>query len=234
MEVMLLLLRALPAVLSLYVVALHPSASRATTIVPVAQTRSVTATASHPFGTPSSQSQSASDFGPFNGHARADSVSGGDRTTADITQTSTIGTDRIDLVVDGRIDIGVFGGPDTGTASSLLDVTFDLTVASQYALSHAITFTGNDVRVRLSDAQGVLVELLGFGVRGGLLAPGRYRVEALFDADGVAGGRQFLSQEVTLLFTLVPEPSTAALLLSGIALLAARRVDTQPRRDPPK
>jgi hypothetical protein len=207
----------------LCLVALSPSASVATPIVPVSQTRSVTAAASHPFGTPSSDSESAPDFGPFDGYASATSAYFADFVRAEAQQTSTIGADRILLSVDGYAVFGLYGG--TATATSAFDVTFDLLVESEYNLFYQsinnffVTTSG-----ALSDSGGVLVQLFPNTAQTGTLAPGRYRLEAFatgHEAPDSVEGQLF--QQLTLEFTPIPEPSTAWLLAGGIVALAAAR-----------
>lgn len=208
---------------ALCLASIWPSASVAALIVPVSQTRSVTAEASHPFGTPSSDSETAADFGPFDGHASASSAYFSDFVLADAQQTSTIGADRIDLSVDGYAAFGLYGG--TATATSSFDVTFDLLVESEYNLFYQsinnffVTTSG-----ALSDSEGVLVQLFPNTAQTGILAPGRYRLEAFataHQAPDTVEGRMY--QQLTLEFTPIPEPSTALLLAAGLVVLAVTR-----------
>src|SRR5262245_27720834 len=157
-------------------VALSAYASVAAPILPVSQARSVSATASHPLGTPSSDSESAPDFGPFAGSASAVSGPIGDRLIASVTHDSTIGADRIDLLVDGLALLALVGG--VATVSSSFDVTFDLLVESDYSLfydGHRNQFVSTGGT--LSDDQGVIVDLHPLTARIGTLSPGRYRLE---------------------------------------------------------
>lgn len=206
----------------LCLVALSPSASVAALIDPVSQTRTVTAATTHPFGTPSSSSMSAPDFGPFDGYASARSGSG-DYAEASVRQISTIGTDHIDLSVNGLTLFGTFGG--TATASSLFDVTFDLLVESDYELFHQGTqnqfVSANGT---LSDSGGVIATLYANTYFSGTLSPGRYRLQ--LSAAGSGAFDYFdgsIYQNMNLAFTAVPEPATAWLVASGLLVLAATR-----------
>lgn len=212
------------AVAVLYLVAVSPSASVAALIVPVSQSRTVTASASHPFGTPSSDSESAPDFGPFDGSAYASSSYFADIVAASAQQTSTIGPDGIGLMVDGTAYFGLYGG--TATATSSFDVTFDLLVASEFSLFYEsisnffVTTSG----ALLDSDGGVVVQLSGFTAETGMLDPGRYRLQAFATAqqapDSFEGN---VFQNLTLELTPIPEPSTALLLACGFAALVARR-----------
>jgi hypothetical protein len=189
------------AVLSL--VALSPSSSIAQ-IVPVSQARSVTAEASHPFGSPSSHTVTAPDFGPFHGIAGASSgPAPGDLAGATAEQRSTIGADRLELSIDGWAHPSLFSGQGDATATSTFDVTFDLVVESDYFLFHLTSPTPFRVAGgTLSGPEGVIAELGPMTAEFGILSAGRYRLEAF--AIGTAtpffeDGR--LSQQLSLAFT---------------------------------
>ena len=160
-------------------VALCPSSARGQ-IVPVSQARSVTAEASHPFGSPSSQTVTAPDFGPF--HGIADASSGpapGDLAGATAEQHSTIGVDFLQLSVDGWAHPSLFSGLGDATATSNFDVTFDLLVTSEYFLFHLVSPTPFRIQGgRLSGPDGVIAEFLHPTAESGVLSPGRYRLEA--------------------------------------------------------
>lgn len=211
-------------VLSVAVGCLVASASLATTIDPVSQTRSITASASHPAGTPSSNTLAASGFGAFQRRVRATSGPVGDVTDVFIQQSSMIHEDSIHMVVDG-IGLRSLAGLGDGSASSIFDISFDLTVTSSYELMYnglvgTLTSTGG----ALSDATGVILDLLPVTQQSGILNPGRYRIEIFANgsaADTEDAGR--IHQHLDLTFTPVPEPSTAALIASGFAVLALTR-----------
>jgi len=71
------------------------ASSSSAQIVPVAQARSVHAEASHFLGTPSSDTDVAVDFGPYDGRAGASSGSQFEFSYAAARQISTIGYNRI-------------------------------------------------------------------------------------------------------------------------------------------
>jgi hypothetical protein len=192
-------------------------------VVGVAQTRSITASASHPSGAPRTDTRAAADLGDFDQIARAVSGPAGDSLQAVVHQRSQIHEDSIHLLVDGLVYQSSTG--TDAAVSSLFDVTFDLTEKSAYELDYngvISSFTG--ASGTLSDATGVLLELLSMTDRSGVLAAGRYRLEI------VASGRaappesdERVHQHIDLFFTPVPEPLTVALFAAGCASLAAAR-----------
>ena len=202
---------------------LFACASLAAPIVPVSQTRSLAASASHPSGTPSSDMQAAPDFGEFSERASATSGPLGDRVQVFVQQRSMIHEDSIHMVVDGLGLRSLTGGD--GDASSIFDVSFDLTVTSEYdlmynGLASSFTSTGG----ALSDSTGVLLDFLPVTEQTGILGPGRYRIEIFATgraADTEDEGR--IHQHLDLFFTPVPEPSTASLLVAAFAVLAVAR-----------
>jgi hypothetical protein len=216
------------------VVVVSPSASLAALIVPVSQARSVTATASHPSGVPSSDTESAPDFGPFNVTALASSGPIGDLTRASANQTSLIGDDKITLSATLIAVLGLLGG--TANASSSFDVTFDLLTTSNYSFFPAASIDSfRSASGRLSKSDGTV--LYGFSSSsggGGTLEAGRYRLELSSSNTGVpasiaaSGGQSF-----QLAFTAIPEPSTAWLVSAGILAMGAahQRRPTRRARD---
>ena len=207
--------------LAVAVLCLAPYASLAAAINPVSQTRSITASASHPSGTPTSSTQAAPDFAEFSKRATANSGPASDRTTVFIQQRSQFDEQGLHLVVDGLALFGVLG---EGSASSIFDVSFDLPVESEYELHYNGLVTAFAARAapsripRESSWSPPVTELTG------VLAAGRYRLEIF--ANGRAAqleddGR--IHQHIDLHFMPIPEPSTAALIAAGFALLRVAR-----------
>jgi hypothetical protein len=203
---------------------LAPSASLATPVVVVAQAGSVMASASHPDGTPSEDMDSAPDHGDFSVRASARSGPTGDPAQVLVRLRSMLHDDAIHMLVDGFALESVAGGGEA-SGSSLYDVTFDLTVASVYDLNYrGIVGEFNDTGGTLSDAAGILIELLPETDRTGILEPGRYRLEIF--ASGRAAPSEMeglIHQHLDLLFTPIPEPSAAALVAAGLAALRLAR-----------
>jgi hypothetical protein len=161
-------------------------------IVPVAQTRIITAEASHPQGIPSSQSAEAADLGPFDEQVGAIS---GDLSTFDpvsqasASQRSTIGKDRI-AATSHLLAFHDANGQGTARATAIFDVTFDLPVESDYFLFHRAPIDGvhNLAGGTLSDSQGILVSIGLSTARFGILPPGRYHLQAFATQNEATGG----------------------------------------------
>src|SRR5262245_10322012 len=118
-------LRAISAAITLIGLALPAGA---TPIVPVSQDRTVSASATSPLNPPSSASFSAPDFAPFVQQASASSCCLFPISNASASQNSTIGGTQIggNLTADGT---------NSGQASSVFDVTFDVTETVAYQLT---------------------------------------------------------------------------------------------------
>jgi hypothetical protein len=239
------LLRAFVA--GLVVVSFVPLAAAATLIVPVSQTRSVTASADAIQGDPAFQSFSAPDFGTFNQTARAISCSvaiPNQCMSTSVKQTSTIEDTRLtsSLVVGANWTPYASGPMST---QSIFDVTFDLTAPASYKLGNGkvTDLLGSGTHtVTLSDESGEVIkklfsgyyfpttpppggytDLLGWVSTGsGVLQPGRYRMTAQWDQASPAdpGG---VNAAAVLLLTAIPEPSTGLLVLGGLLGLAGQR-----------
>jgi hypothetical protein len=224
-----------------------PLAAFAAMIVPVSQTRSVTASAQVSGGPLSSSSFSASDFGLFDQTASAESVhpSGpGWRVGTSVSQLSTIGADR--LTAHLEIGYGAPFGTPVGSAltQSLFDVTFDLLESANYQLgngkdpnsfgsgSHVVTLRNESGQVIAQPGAGHYFphgsdDLLAWtSVASGVLAPGRYRLTAEWN-QGVPADPDSWDAAVVMLFTPIPEPGSALLVALGLGALAARRARTE-------
>jgi hypothetical protein len=160
-------------------------------IVPVAQTRIITAEASHPLGPPSSQSTEAADLGPFDeqvGAISGDLSTFGYVSQASASQLSTIDPNRI----DATSHLLAFHDPigqGTARATVIFDVTFDLLAESDYFLFHlAPTGSQNIAGGSLSDSQDVIVSIGPSTARFGILPPGRYRLETFAIQNEANGG----------------------------------------------
>jgi hypothetical protein len=157
--------------------------ARADLLVPVSQTRTVSAEASNPNGSPSSQSFSAPDFAPWNQHAGAGSqgLGPGDVTQASASQNTKIEANEISGTFDTWALFSQYNGSGTAEGRSTLDVTFDLTEEVGYTLfptSDGPNFFGG-VDVTLSGPSGVISHFHGPGYGQGALPPGRYRLEVV-------------------------------------------------------
>ncbi len=215
--------------LALGFVAWLPLAASAATIVPVSQTRSVSAFADGNPGAPASASFAASDFAPFNRTAVATSYQNpsdtfGPRIEALINQTSSIEDARIRMTTNGYLFTISLGG--TGSVQTVFDVTFDLTLPSTYTIPSLIVRNGGTWAWALTDSNDVVLASQSGGFAG-TLAPGRYRLNAQFDKSNLgssaASGDGGFNGFVDLRVTVIPEPGTAALLALGLGSLAARR-----------
>ena len=224
-----------------------PLAAGATMIVPVSQTRSVSASAQVSGGPLVSSSFSASDFGVFDQVAGATSVhpaGPGWYVSTGVGQTSTIGEDRL----TAHLEIGFewpFGSPgETAQTQSLFDVTFDLLGPASYELgngkdpnsfgsgTHVVTLRNESGQVIAQPFAGHYFphgsdDLLGwFSVASGVLAPGRYRMTAEWN-QGFPPDSGSWDAAAVLLLTPIPEPGTALLLGLGLGALGARRARSE-------
>jgi hypothetical protein len=219
-----------------------PLAAAAATIVPVSQTRSVSAFAqiSAPGGLPVSQSFSASNFDPWNQGAFATSFhpeGPGFYVSNSVTQTSSIGDTRLQADITASFDWQGFDG--TVNTHSLFDITFDLLTPASYQLGNgqvAFLISPGSHVVTLRDENGVVLaqpasdmypplspDLVGWmSVASGVLAPGRYRLTAEWN-NGFASDPGTWNASALLLLTPIPEPGTALLLALGLGALAAGR-----------
>jgi len=236
--------------LAALVVSLCPLAAAAALIVPVSQTRTVSAFAqiSAPGGLPSSSSYSAGDFGPWSQTAGATSyhpAGPGWYVGNSVRQTSTIGEDRLSAFVTGSFGgAGGVYGPYGGTVDtqSLYDITFDVLEPVTYQLwngivqnsqfggfgSHVVTLRNESGQVI---AQPFAVDILPPGSNdasawmyapSSVLSPGRYRVTAQWDG-GYAADPGSWDAGMAMRFTAIPEPGTALLVALGLVALVARR-----------
>jgi hypothetical protein len=173
---------------------------------------------------------SAPDLGDFSKLASAASGPLGDPAQAVVRQRSEFHHDAIHMLVDGFALESVAGGGEA-IGTSFYDVTFDLTDASAYELSYrGIVGEFNDTGGTLSDATGVLIDFLPVTDRTGVLGAGRYHLEIF--ATGRAAREEIdsrIHQHLDFFFTPIPEPSTAALVAAGLALLRSTR-GRAPRR----
>jgi Thrombospondin type 3 repeat len=165
--------------LALVALSASPAAAQ---IVPVAQARSVSAEANHPLGTPSSDSEAAADFAPFDAvvgvrSGLLDVVNNYSRAAA--RQVSTIGSDRI----DARLEVTAWTdevGRGLATATSILDVTFDLLAESDYSFGwFGVLSFGQTIQATLYGPDGGIIEEVCCDNGRGIVPPGRYRIEAI-------------------------------------------------------
>jgi hypothetical protein len=229
-------------VVALAVACSIPLAATAALIVPVSQTRSVTAFADADPGDPSSSSFSAGDFGTFQKSASAHSAypsASGWYFSNGISQTSTIGEDRLTANLTASYDHVFANG--TAYTRSLFDVTFDLLEPASYTLGNGEAASFNfgvlpPHTVTLRDELGQVIaqpraDYYPFGsssfvgwasVRSGVLAPGRYRMTAEWYQPS-PGDPDSWRASALLVLTPIPEPGTALLVALGLGGLAARR-----------
>lgn len=228
-----------------------PLAAGAALIVPVSQTRTVSASAQITGGPLVSSSFSASDFGVFDQAAGATSVhpaGPGWYVSTGVGQTSTIGDDFL----SAHLEIGFgwpFGAPGgTAQTQSIFDVTFDLLEPANFQLgngkdpnsfgsgTHAVTLRNELGQVIAQPFAGHYFPhgsddlTAWFSVASGVLAPGRYRLTAEWN-QGFPADPGTWDAAAVLLLTPIPEPGTALLLALGLgALAASARLVSRPAR----
>jgi hypothetical protein len=217
-----------------------PLAAAAAMIVPVSQTRTVSAFAQVGGGVPASGSFSAPDFGPWNQAAGGTAYHPAGPAyfaVSSVRQTSTIEDDRLSSGVTSEMYYAyTYDAPLT--QDSLFDVTFDLLEPARFSLVNSVLLDPEpnllfgEQLVTLMDENGdVVVQRNAFNLPHpgfippaftGMLAAGRYRVVAdwnRFFHDRSAP----MTGNFDLVFTPIPEPGTALLLAFGLATVAARR-----------
>lgn len=224
----------------LAVVLCFPVAAAATLIVPVSQTRSVTAFADADPGDPASSSFSAADFGTFDQTASATSYYPGSVSwyiSNSVRQTSTIEDARLTSVLSGSFTWQIVGG--TTSTQSIFDVTFDLTAPASYQLANgqeAYQFGYGTHVVTLRDANGQVIAQPPWNVyvpgstdpdyflsvSSGVLQPGRYRLTAQWDR-GFPGDPGQWDAAAVLSLTEIPEPGTSLIVVGGLLGLAGWR-----------
>jgi hypothetical protein len=234
-------MKQLDALRALAVTLCLPLAATATLIVPVSQTRSVTAFADADPGDPSSQSFSATDFGVFDQAASATSFYPGSpiwRISNSVRQTSTIEDARLTVTLSGSFTWEIVGG--TTYTQSVFDVTFDLTAPANYQLGNgqvAYQYGYGTHVVTLWDANDQVIAQppwnvyppgstdpsVGWAsVSSGVLQPGRYRLTAQWDR-GFPGDPGSWNAAAILSLAAIPEPGTGLLVISGLLGLAGWR-----------
>ena len=148
------------------------------------------------------------------------------------------------IFAEGSVNAGVAGGnPASGSTEasglSRLDVTFALSESTPFSLTGAlsealtgagvapnleatVTLTSLDTGAPIVDADSESTSIISAT---GILAPGRYRLEAralsTVRGSSITPGSTF--GDATFSFSLVPEPSTALLFAFGLVTLAGRR-----------
>jgi hypothetical protein len=213
-------------------------AADAALINPVSQTRTISASAQNCDSVDcftDSQSDSATDFGPFDSTATAQvDVSG--VVSASAQQQSSIGPSVV--LVYGSADSPGFipsSNPRDSSASSHFELTFDVLQPLTYTL-YAFGYVresdpgpSGSSHFRLAGGPGneTIVDVgtisdSGFGPfpEQGALLPGRY---TLLAESQVWTPSPSISASYSVEFTVVPEPSTGLLLAGGLLALAARR-----------
>ena len=127
---------------------------------------------------------------------------------------------------------------ETGSASSIYDITFDVDVATPYRITGALDNQSSGVALtfQLFEGASLLYEVDGGGVFGttalsgqDVLAPGTYRllVQASFSGAG-PGDQASYSFELAQ----IPEPGTGLLVGLGLSVLALRRTRGRAGRRP--
>lgn len=237
------------ALLAVLVAAGAPFAAAATLIVPVSQTRTVSASAQTSGGVLSSSSFSASDFGSFDQSAGAQSYHPVYTTafvSSGVRQISTIQDARLTSEVRASKSFYSFGSFIVGGAlgqDSVYDVTFDLLEPARYSLLNGIfrePFENPVHTVKLLDANGQVIAQpaaatvptpgsfpIGIPPTTGVLPAGRYRLIADWDWDFFFGDPVELRGYLDLSFTPIPEPGSALLLALGLGALAAGRARSE-------
>jgi hypothetical protein len=209
-------------------VAWAPLTAYATALVPVSQTRSVSASVDADPGDPSSVFEAASDFGTFFQTATAiasDPNLPGYSLQASITQNSFFEDARISVSMNGTVFAYGVGG--TASVQSIFDVTFDLTVPSSAFIISGFFSNGGSYQMSLTDPDGVVLATQSGAVGGNpfMLDPGRYRLSVQLDKSnpGVNGPDGSFSAFTDFSVTPIPEAGTAGLLALGLCALASRR-----------
>jgi hypothetical protein len=213
-------------------------AGRAVSIDPVAQLRTVHADASaaEPPGplVTDSDSRSAADFGLFDEGVSADVVLSVSSAHATASQRSAI--EPLSVTGSGAVDATSAGSPAFASGSSFFSLTFDLADSSPYELDATLLALSNvagpmastflqltDVVTNQTIASGG-ASSDGFSLlfidTSGVLPSGRYRLEVNSQVLGLPNTTQSTSFDFT--FTIIPEPSTALLLGSGLAAVGVR------------
>jgi hypothetical protein len=226
-----------------------PLAAGAAMIVPVSQTRTVTASARVTGGPLVTSSFSAADFSPWDETAGAESVhptGPGWYYRTGVSQTSTLGEDRLSAHLQVSFGTSFSGPGGTGSAVSLFDVTFDLLESANYQLGNGLEpfLFGSGlhvVRLRNESGQVIAQPLPGYyyppgsddllawtSVVSGVLPAGRYRLTSEWSGYPLDPGS--LNAAAVLLFTPIPEPGSALLVALGLGALAARKKSRRPNR----
>jgi hypothetical protein len=99
----------------------------------------------------------------------------------------------------------------------VFDVTFDLTVTSDYVLTPFFSGLSSAHEFALTDEGGDVLPLIG------TLDPGRYRLRSVVGNTETVPGTTGTPFTAIVDLVFVPEPGSAALLAFGLGLLAARR-----------
>ena len=219
-------------------------ATAAPLIIPVTQSRTISASASADgeFGGPASDqdSDSAPDFGAFSSSVSARATSDGSG-SATASQTSNILDAQITGV--GAVDVdavGTLAGTGSASALSSLSVAFQISQTVTYSfdgelLSDSSGFAPSfDGFIRLTGPGDnvVFLEELRFDnptvslITSGTLTPGEYVLDANVHASvgsccGDGGTSSSASLDVD--FNVIPEPTSGLLFVIGLPLLFATR-----------
>ena len=169
------------------------------------------------FGAPGGSCHASGHATPAAPFAPFDATAGGPGATA--RQDSVV----TPTYLAGTGSIAVFAPPaDMAHASSIFDVTFDVTVTTPYELTGTVSamYSGGISWIELFSGTTRIFAptALGSFSHSGVFEPGQYRLVAELSIGGYG-----VAQNSSYQFLLIPEPHSVLLLGLGLSLLAYRR-----------